>query len=138
MGVSAPEEFHAELQKGDPGCLPLRFARTLRRGLEGKYRIDSLVLAFEQAISRKAARAGDRRLANEERVRLAVEALEREVNNGGYDQFFLNPSASVIVDSQSSFRCEKTAKHHAQRPFGGTCHLGLNRQDNRSCNGRGR
>jgi len=45
---------------------------------EGKYRIDSLVLAFEQAISRKAARAGDHRLANEERVRLAVEALERE------------------------------------------------------------
>ncbi len=50
--------------------------------LEGKYRIDSLVLAFEQAIDQKAARVGGEYLTDVERIILAVEALEREVNNG--------------------------------------------------------
>jgi hypothetical protein len=63
--------------------------------LEGKYRTDSLVLAFEQAIDRKSARVGAENLTDEERVILAIEALEREVNNGGYDQFFTN-SSNVI------------------------------------------
>jgi uncharacterized protein DUF4375 len=80
--------------------------------LEGKYRIDSLVLAFEQAISQKAAREGARSLTGEERIVLAVEALEREVNNGGYDQFFANSSrefAAMIVDSLRRIGCKKTA-----------------------------
>ena len=54
--------------------------------LEGKCRTDSLVLAFEQAISQKAESA-NQGLTNPEHIVLAVEALEREVNNGGYDQF---------------------------------------------------
>jgi hypothetical protein len=80
--------------------------------LEGKYRTDSLVLAFEQAISQKAEREGMQSLTEEERIVLAVEALEREVNNGGYDQFFANSSrqfAPTIVGSLQRIDCKKTA-----------------------------
>ena len=48
-------------------------------GLEGEYRLDSLVLAFEQAIQGKAPDS----ISTEESYVLAVEGLEREVNNGG-------------------------------------------------------
>ena len=80
--------------------------------LEGKFRTDSLLLAFEQAISQKAERDGVQNLTDEERIVLAVEALEREVNNGGYDQFFTNSSrqfAPRIVDSLQRIGCQKTA-----------------------------
>lgn len=81
--------------------------------LEGEYRIDSLLAAMEQAISQKAARAGDGSLSAEERVVLAVEALEREVNNGGYDQFFVNSSreyAPIIADALTRIGCPKTCE----------------------------
>jgi hypothetical protein len=81
--------------------------------LEGKYRTDSIVLAFEQAIDQKAARVGDAKLTAEERTILAIEALEREVNNGGYGQFFLNSSreyAPIIVQSLRRIGCPKTAE----------------------------
>lgn len=80
--------------------------------LEGKYRTDSLVLAFEQAISKKAEQKGLQTLTDEERIVLAVEALEREVNNGGYDQFFLNSSrqfAPIVVGALQRIGCKKTA-----------------------------
>lgn len=79
--------------------------------LEGKYRIDSLVAAFEQAISQKATRDESQALSDEERTVVAVEALEREVNNGGYNQFFANVPlfASTIVDSLQRISCKKTA-----------------------------
>lgn len=54
--------------------------------MKENYRIDSLVLAIEQALNAKP----DTELSNAERVVLAIEALEREVNNGGYHQFFIN------------------------------------------------
>ncbi|MCI0581594.1 MAG: DMP19 family protein [Chloroflexi bacterium] len=63
--------------------------------LDGTYRTDSIVLAFEQAIGQKAARIGDQRLTMAERVVLAVEALEREVNNDGYDGLFRNAPEHV-------------------------------------------
>jgi hypothetical protein len=75
---------------------------------EGEYRIDSIVLAFEQAI-----RAGETALAGDERIVVAIEALEREVNNGGYSQFFINSSreyTSIIVDSLTRIGCPKTAE----------------------------
>jgi hypothetical protein len=80
--------------------------------LEGTYRTDSLVLAFEEAMNQKGARVGDDKLTVEERVILAVEALEREVNNGGYDQFFVNtPEYSpIVVDSLHRIGCPKTAE----------------------------
>jgi hypothetical protein len=82
-------------------------------GLKGKYRTDSLVLAFEQAMDQKAARVGDDKLTDEERIILAVEALEREVNNGGYSQFFVNSSreyAPIIVDALRRIGCPNTAE----------------------------
>ncbi len=80
--------------------------------LEGTHRIDSLVLAFEQALNQKAFRDGDRSLTDEERVIPAVEALEREVNNGGYDQFFVNSPeyASGVVTALRKIGCPRTAE----------------------------
>jgi hypothetical protein len=80
--------------------------------LGGEYRTDSLVLAFEQAIIQKAERDGVKSLTDEERIVLAVEALEREVNNGGYDQFFVNSSrefAPTVVGALQRIGCKKTA-----------------------------
>jgi hypothetical protein len=77
--------------------------------LEKRYRIDSLVLAFEQGISQASAK---RPLTQEENYVLAVEALEREVNNGGYSQFFFNSSnewAGTIVAALRAIGCPKTA-----------------------------
>jgi Domain of unknown function (DUF4375) len=81
--------------------------------LERTHRIASLVLAFEQAMDQKAAREGDHKLNDEERTILAIEALEREVNNGGYGQFFVNSSreySPIIVDSLRRIGCPKTAE----------------------------
>ena len=81
--------------------------------LEGEFEIASLVLAFEQAMDQKSARVGEDRLSEAERTILAVEALEREVNNGGYAQFFVNSSreyAPIIVRSLREIGCPVTAE----------------------------
>jgi hypothetical protein len=77
--------------------------------LETEYRIDSLVVAFEEAIQQKAAAQP---ISREEGYILAIEALEREVNNGGYSQFFLNSShgfVDVIEEALQAIGCTKTA-----------------------------
>ena len=77
--------------------------------LVGEYRIDSLVLAFERAIQLKAAHSP---LSRQERYVLAIEALEREVNNGGYRQFFLNSShefIDMIEEALKTIGCPKTS-----------------------------
>src|SRR5215208_5386637 len=74
--------------------------------LADRYRVDSLVLAFEQAIEGKAQPSRD------ELCVLAVEAIEREVNNGGYWQFFVNSSnryASIAEEALRKIGCLKTA-----------------------------
>jgi hypothetical protein len=74
---------------------------------------DSLVCAFEEGPQRKASRRGQRALTQEERIVLAVRALDREVNNGGYHQFFCNSSrmfAPQIVQSLERIGCRRTAK----------------------------
>jgi hypothetical protein len=58
--------------------------------LYGKFRTDSLVVAFEQAVDQKLYQKGIQGLTECEYIILVIEALEREVNNGGYSQFFLN------------------------------------------------
>jgi len=80
--------------------------------LEGKYHIASLLIAFEQAMDQKAARVGEEKLSDEERITLAVESLEREVNNGGYGQFFVNSGeyAPIIVNALRRIGCPKTAE----------------------------
>ena len=74
---------------------------------------DSLVRAFEEGLQRKVSRTGERGLRKQERIVLAVRALDREVNNGGYDQFFRNSSkkfAPEIVRSLTQIGCRRTAK----------------------------
>lgn len=70
------------------------------------HRIDSLLCAFEEGIQAKGA------VTAEEQLVLAVMALEREVNNGGYRQFFLNSSgkfAPVILEFLQRIQCVATA-----------------------------
>jgi hypothetical protein len=72
------------------------------------HRIDSLVLAAEQALYDKPRSE----LSEPERVVLAVEAMEREVNNGGYHQFFTNSShvhTDFIVRALELINCPKVA-----------------------------
>jgi Domain of unknown function (DUF4375) len=81
-------------------------------GLAATHRIDSIVLAFEQALDTKAARVGEANLSSAERIVLAIEAFEREVNNGGFKLFFTNSSreyAPIIVDALLRIGCPKTA-----------------------------
>lgn len=80
--------------------------------LAATHSIDSIALAFEQSLDQKADRIGEENLSSEERIVLAVEALEREVNNGGYNLFFTNSSreyAPLIVDALHRINCPKTA-----------------------------
>jgi hypothetical protein len=80
--------------------------------LEGHYRTDSIIVVFEQAVGQKAARAGDAGLSPEEYAILAIEALEREVNNGGYSQFFTNSSkehAARVVEALEAIGCPRFA-----------------------------
>lgn len=69
--------------------------------METTHRIDSLVLAIETALEQKAKRGP---LSPEERTILAIEGLEREINNGGYDQFFLNSSKEYARDIEAALR----------------------------------
>jgi hypothetical protein len=80
--------------------------------MEQTHRIDSLVLAIESALQTKAEARGPQSLSQEERTVLAIEALEREVNNGGYEQFFLNSSneyAADVVSALEAIGCPKNA-----------------------------
>ena len=81
--------------------------------LAGRYRIDSILAAFEQALQQKASRHGEKSLSAEEGILLAVEALEREVNNGGYRQFFINSSVEYVPQIVVSLRrigCSTTSE----------------------------
>jgi hypothetical protein len=75
--------------------------------LENSHRIDSLVLAFEEALE-------DRKTANQdlspvETTVLAITAFMREIDNGGFSQFFYNSSveyAPIIVDALDAVGAE--------------------------------
>lgn len=79
--------------------------------LASEYRVDSIVLAFEEAIRQTTDRYSLTRLNEPELTILAVESLEREVNNGGYHQFFLNTPeyAPDVVAALKRIGCPKTA-----------------------------
>ena len=64
--------------------------------LEKTHRLDSIILAFEVALEQKRIRHGEDSISEAEWVILAVESLEREVNNGGFDQFFTNMSYEFV------------------------------------------
>ena len=81
---------------------------------KNSHRVISLLFAFEWGIQAKAKAgpAGEGGLTGEERLVLAVMALNREVDNGGYDQFFVNSSrrfVAIIVDSLRRIGCAATA-----------------------------
>jgi hypothetical protein len=76
------------------------------------HRIDSLFCALEQAIQLRQSRLPDVTTTPEEYSFLAIMALQREVNNGGYDQFFLNSSrqyAPTVVAALRSVGWDATA-----------------------------
>lgn len=79
--------------------------------LGSQYRIDSLVCAIEERIMNKVDE--DMEPTDEEVVVLAVEAMEREVNNGGFAQFFSNDSwryISCLVECLEEIGAVKTKK----------------------------
>ncbi|HEV2135625.1 MAG TPA: DUF4375 domain-containing protein [Terracidiphilus sp.] len=78
---------------------------------DGKNECEFL-FAIEMAIQQKEERVGFNNLSDEERIVLAIEGLEREVNNGGYSQFFINSSgqyAPIIVDALGRIGCPKVS-----------------------------
>jgi len=75
--------------------------------LEDRFDTVSIVFAFEAALQ------GKDNLSMAERVVLSVEAIEREVNNGGFNQFFVNSSrefAPYAVESLHLIGCPQTAE----------------------------
>lgn len=77
--------------------------------LEGAYRTDSLVVAIESAILAKKKLGQS--ISDVENLILAIEAMERNVNNGGFSAFFLNTGeySPVIVKSLITINCPKNA-----------------------------
>src|SRR5258708_3135222 len=76
------------------------------------HRIDSLLCAFEEGIQLRQSRHGKGGRTPEERILLGIMALTREVNNGGYHQFFVNSSrqyAPTIVPALQRIGCHATA-----------------------------
>jgi hypothetical protein len=81
--------------------------------LADKYEPSSLLFPLEMAIDGKRLRVGLAGLTTEEQTVLAVEALEREVNNGGFSLFFSNSSGEftpIIVDCLNRIGCPIVAE----------------------------
>jgi hypothetical protein len=79
-------------------------------GLQNTHRIDSIVLAFESALD--VRRDNGEELTGVEWVILVIEGLEREVNNGGFSQFFYNSTveyAPLMVASLNNIGCYQVA-----------------------------
>jgi hypothetical protein len=80
--------------------------------METTHRVDSLVLAFEQALQLQEAKRGFAALTTVEQDVLAIETLERDVNNGGYSQLFVNAPPEYVarmVDALTRIGCPETA-----------------------------
>ena len=77
--------------------------------LEGIYRTDTLVMAFEQAVDQKVMKC---EITDEEAVISIIEWLEREVNNGGYHLFFVNTKLEALcaVEALYQIGCPKAAE----------------------------
>lgn len=74
---------------------------------------DSILFALEVAIQEKLDKGGRRNMTGVEWTILAVEALQREVNNGGFDQFFRNSSrehARMVTDCLVRIGCQQAAE----------------------------
>ncbi len=79
---------------------------------EGTEGLPFLLSALEEAIEEKMKATGAAKMTGVERMVLAVMALLREVNNGGYGQFFRNSSrrfAPAIVSDLVRIGCTEIA-----------------------------
>lgn len=66
--------------------------------LENSHRVDSIVVAIESALLEKED------LTSAERTVLIIEAMEREVGNGGFNQFFYNSSNEYAGELVAALR----------------------------------
>jgi hypothetical protein len=73
------------------------------------------LFAIEMAIQQKEERVSKQKLSEEERIVLAIEGLEREVNNGGYSQFSLIRLANMLRSSWILF-CASAAQRQRRSP----------------------
>jgi hypothetical protein len=71
-----------------------------------------IIFALQERITRKWEDFGFDNLMEPEKVFLRVEAAEREVNNGGFDQYFFNCEDGEIRDADRAFEAIG-AKHTA-------------------------
>jgi len=81
--------------------------------LEKEHSIDSILSVIVSVLNKKKDSKGKNSLSKEELVILSVEALERNVNHGGYHYFFCTPSneyANIVVDSLNTIQCPETAR----------------------------
>lgn len=79
---------------------------------EGTDGVHSILFALEKAIDEKLKTAGPGQLSGVELTVLSTLALNLEVDNGGYDQFFRNSSrrfAPVIVNHLARIGCAEIA-----------------------------
>lgn len=79
---------------------------------QGTDKIHSILSALETAIDEKAKSAGPLQRTGVELIVQSVLALDREVNNGGYDQYFRNASrryAPVAVNHLVIIGCTEIA-----------------------------
>ncbi|MDE3166886.1 MAG: DUF4375 domain-containing protein [Acidobacteriota bacterium] len=79
---------------------------------EGMDKVHSILFALEAAIEEKVKTAGPLQRTGVELIVQSVLALDREVNNGGYDQYFRNPSrryARVVVSHLAMIGCTEIA-----------------------------
>jgi len=80
---------------------------------EGSETAAAILFAIEEAVQQKAQEHGPGRLTGTEVIILSVMALEREVGNGGFDQFFRNTSrrfAPMIVNHLLIIDCDAIAE----------------------------
>lgn len=78
--------------------------------MQRTHRIDSIVAAFGAVLD--ARKDKDEIMSDVELAILAVEAFDREVNNGGFVQFFYNSSAEyapIVVKCLSNIGCNELA-----------------------------
>ena len=75
--------------------------------LEEEYRIDSLVCILEQRIDLKEKRT------DEDKLILSICAFDREVNNGGFEQYLVNSSrefAHRLIDDLNGIDLERLSR----------------------------
>lgn len=79
--------------------------------LSKSHRIDSIVTALESALLNKANGNILHPFSKSEKVVVVIEDFEREINNGGFSQYFSNSPLNTlfIVNCLNEINCNKTS-----------------------------